>query len=407
MTVSAAVYNSANTGAAIASTDLTSGGYDHGLLDAAVSDPLNADAEIKIAVHRDHPSASAFTVGRVVRISDDNGEVVKFTIREVDDQKIDDDPRREMVTVTGRTLLAEWRDYLLRPHSDLGDAKALAYNFAYPGLDDSGWNDAVVEVDRSALYGFGRPIGWPDPYTAGVWSSTQAAGSLFARFTKALPAGRYVFYVAADDGFRVWVNGSRFASAEASDSDDLPFWWWMWRAFVVDLPAGTYTIGIEAINASTATPGTVWFGLWPVDAFRLGAGGPVTLSGPSSNPDPILAGWKWKHYPATRPAPPVTRIVHDFLARCHADSVLSDWTLGFANTQDSNGVAAPASEWLMDLDRTGFDMLQSLVTAGWLDFRVRKGAGKVLDAFIAPMGADTGLTHADADVGSLRTKVGL
>lgn len=407
MTVSAAVYNSANTGAAIASTDITSGGYDHGLLDAVVSDPLNADGEVKIGIHRDHPSASAFTVGRVVRISDDNGEVVKFTIRDVDDQKIAPDPDRELVTITGRTLLSEWREAVLRPHTDVGDAKVLAYNFAYPGLDDSGWSDSVVEVDRSALYGFGRPIGWTDPYTLGVWSSTQTTGSLFARYAKSLSAGRYVLYVAADDGFRVWLNGERFASAEASDSDELPFWWWMWRAFVLDLPAGTHTIAIEALNSSTDTPGTVWFGLWPVDGFRLGSGGPVTLSGPSSSVNPYNTGWKWKNYPATRPAPPVTRIVHDFLARCHADDTLKHWTLGFTNTQDSTGAAAPAHEWAMDLDRTGFDMLQSLATAGWLDFRVRAGAGKVLDCYLAPSGTDTGLTHAEADAGSLRTKVGL
>lgn len=404
MTVGAVVYNSANTGAPIASTNITSGGFDHGLLDAAIADPLNSDAEIKIQVHRNHPSISAFQRDRVVRIMNGAHEDAKFVVRKIEDQIVGDDASRELVTVSGRTLLSDFREVTLRNFSDL-PSTSVAYNFAHPAFDDSGWSDAVTEVDRSALGGFVRPVGWFDPYTVGVWGPSHSAGSIFGRVKKTLPAGRYVGQIAADSGFRVYVNGVKTGDARSTPQDRSPFHWQPYRAFMLDLKAGTHTFAVEGVKQAGfgTAKATIWFAVWPVSNFKLG-GDAVVVTGPTSDPNPYFAGWKWSLYPATRHAPPVTRIVTEYLSLAQADGALTDWTLGFTATKDSDGVDAPAHEWGMDLTRFGFDMLQSIATAGWLTFRVRPGAGKILDAYVG-YGATLPLTYSVDDMLGLRRTV--
>lgn len=405
MSVGAVVYNDANTGSAIASTNITSGGYSHGLLDATVSNPLNKDTEIAIEVHRGHPSTSAFTVGRIVRITDDNGEVTKFEIEKIDDHKIAGDPSSETLRVSGRTLLGQWRNSIMRAHADYGPmSKSIAFNFAYPGLDVSAWTDSVVDVDRTS-FGFIRPIGWADPYTYGVWSSTQTVGSLFGRrqFTLGSP-GRYVGYASGDDGFSIWLNGIRLGEKFAKLPDLEPVYWRPWRSFMVDLPAGTHTLAVEGRNL--AGIGTLWASVWPTNGSFLGPGPPVLLTGPSSmSANPAVGDWDWIAYPGTRPAPPITRAIHDFVTRNQTDGGMSGWTLGFTSTKDSNSATPPALEWVSDLRKTGYDMLESFSGAGWLDFQVRKGAGKVLDCFVAPGGADSGITYGDMHLGDMRKQV--
>lgn len=404
MTVGASVYAPSNTGAVIASTDVTDSAGVHGLLDASVSDPLNRDTEIAVEVHRQHPSASAFTVGRVVRVTDDNGEVAKFEISEVDDHVVAGDNAGETLRISGRTLLSQWRAAKMRPHVSGVESQNVAYNFAYPGLSTTSWTDTVVHVDRTA-FGFTRPLAWADPYTDGVWDSTNTTGTIFGRrqFTLA-SAAKVVGYASADDGFSVWLDGVRFGRKFSAPSDREPVYWRPYRVIAMDLDAGTHTFAIEANNS--AGTGTVWASLWPTDGVSLGSAGPVLLTGPSSVTTEPVGTWKWISYPATRPGPPCTQIVVDFLARAQADGAMAGWTLGFTGSADSDSATPAAYEWTIDQSKTGFDMLESLVEAGWLTFRVRPGAGKVLDAYVT-YGTNTGLTHDTVDQLDLRSKVTL
>ena len=400
MSVGAVVYNAANTGAAIASTNITSGGFERGLLDAVISDPLGTDAGVAIEIHRSHPSASAFTPGRIVRVEDDNGEVTKFEITETDDHLVADAPS-ETLRVAGRTLLGQWRNWFLRPH---GSSDRVAYNFAYPGLDTTAWSTSVSEVDRSS-FGFTRPIGWADPYTLGVWSATHSVGSIFGRRQFTLSsATKVVGYASGDDGFGLWIDGERAAEQWAKPTDLEPVYWRPYRAFLLDLAAGTHTLAVEGRNFSGV--GTVWASVWPTTGSRLGPGDPIVLTGPSSNTAEPYGVWKWSAYPATRPAPPVTAIVVDQLAKAQADGAASGWSLGFTATVDSDGVAPVAVEWGDSTRTTGFGMLESLYNAGWLTFRVRPGAGLILDAYVT-YGTTTGLTLDDDDQADLRKQVAL
>lgn len=404
MTVQAVVYNSSNTGAAIAATDVIDGsGYTRGLLDAATADPLNSDTEIKIKIHRSHPAAAQFQKHRVVRIMDGAREDAKFVVRKIEDQIVDGDEAGETITVSGRTLIGDFREVLLRNVSAV-PSDTVSYNFAHPTLDDSGWSDSVYQVDRSAIGGWSWPPGWYDPFTQGVWASSHSVGSIFGRTTKTLVAGQYVGQIAADSGFRFYVDGVKTVDARSSPQDRAPFWWSPYRAFLLDLPAGSHTFAVEGVKQAGGTNrGTVWFGIWPVANYRLG-GNPITLSGESSSANPVYAGWKWTTYPGTRPAPPCTRIIHEQVSRAQTDGALTGWTLGFSATHDSNGTPAPAHEWGMSTSRTIFDAIQSIATAGWLTFRVREGAGKVLDAFVT-YGSQSGESYTADDMLSMRRVV--
>ena len=408
MTVSATVHNEANTSTVIASTDVTDiNGYVWGLLDAQVSNPLNRDAEFAIQVHRLHPSASAFTPNRVVRIVDQNGERGKFSISTVDSVTIDGDPSNEVITVRGRSLLEQWRRVMLRPHPNaVGESPLLACNFAYPGLDVTSWTDTVIAADRSALMDFALPVGWADPYTTGVWSATQVDGSIFGRrpFTLASPT-RVVAYVSGDSGFSLWLNGERWAQKWPTPGDTIPIYRVPYRALVVDLPAGNHVLAVEGRRAGSV--GTLWMSMWPTTGVKLGPGDPLILSGPSAVTAEPVGVWNWLNYPATRPAPECTRAIHDFVARSQGDSAMAGWSLGFANNKDSDGAAPHAEEFSIELSRTGYDLLELLSTSGWLDYKIRKGDGKVLDCFVSPHGAHTSTTYTDADLGSLRRKVSL
>lgn len=404
MTVQAVVYNSSNTGAPIASTDVVDGsGYTRGLLDAATADPLNSDTEIKIQVHRSHPAASAFQKHRVVRIMDGAREDAKFAITKIEDQIVSGDSAGETLTVSGRSLLGEFREILLRNASEIPSG-TVSYNFAHPAYDDSAWSGSVSEVDRSAIGGFTRPLGWFDPFTKGVWGATHSVGSIFGRVTKTLTAGRYVGQIAADSGFRFYVDGVKTVDARSSTQDRLPFWWWPYRAFLLDLSAGSHTFAVEGIKQSGGTNrGTVWVGIWPVSGYRLG-GAPVTLTGASADTDPVFQGWKWSLYPGTRHAPPATRIIHEQVTLAQSDGAGTDWTLGFSATHDSASTPAPAHEWGMSTSRTIYDAIQSIASAGWLTFRVREGSGKVLDAF-ASYGSQSGESYTSDDMLTMRRTV--
>lgn len=389
MSVSVTCHDAANTATVLGSSDVTSGGFTHGLLDAAVADPLNRDVSVSIELHRGHPSVSAFSAGRVVRVLDGSTEVTKFEIETVDDRVVADDAAGETVRISGRTLLGQWRKAKLRPHPGVTSDR-VAYNFAYPGLDTTTWTDSVSEVDRTS-FGFTRPIGWADPYTLGVWTATHSVGSIFGRrqFTVASP-GKYVCYASGDDGVAVHLDGVRQFEVWAKPTDLEPVYWRPYRAFLLDLAAGTHTLAIEGRNFSGV--GTLWAAIWPTTGTHLGPGDPIVLTGPSSNTAEPYGVWKWRAYPPTRPAPHCTRAIHDFVARAQADSAMAGWSLGFANNQDSDGATPPQIEWSSELTKSGFDMLESFANAGWLTFRVRPGDGKILDCYTT-FGTHTGLTH--------------
>lgn len=408
MTVSATVHNEANTSTVIASTDVTDGnGYVRGLLDAVVSDPLNRDAEFAIEVHRTHPSVSAFTPNRVVRIIDGDGERGKFSIETVESVTVDGEPSNEVVTIRGRSLLSQWRRVVLRPHPNaVGGSQYLAYNFAYPALDTtSGWFDSVIIADRSALMDFPFPVGWADPYTAGVWSSTQTDGSIFGRraFTLASTT-RVVIYASSDSGFSLWLNGERWAQKWPAPGDTYPVWRVPHRGAVVDLAAGNHVLAVEGRRAGSV--GTLWVSMWPTDGTRLGPGDPLILSGPSSNTTEPIGVWKWSCYPASRPAPHCTRAIHDFLSRAQSDGAMEGWSLNFAVDEDSNGDTPHIEEFSIELSRTGYDLLDMMATSGWLDFKVRAGDGKVLDCYNA-LGSHTATVYTQNDLAALRRKVAL
>lgn len=395
MTVGATVHGPDNSATVIASTDVAdSDGWVRGLREAASAKPLNQDTEIAISVSTDHPSASAFTPGRIVRIVDDTGEVNKFEILTTSETRIHPDASKEVLVVSGRTLLNQWRNALVRGwQADLDvepQSPTRAWGYGAPDADESAWTGTAYAQTRSSST-FARPANWPDPYTAAVWPQVEAGshtvGWVFARreFTLST-AGQVVFYLTADDGIAASVDGERCFSKFPTGAYGAEHVWHYTHRFALQLPAGDHLFALEAVNLGG--PGAIWVSAWRTDGAILGD--PIFITGPSSgSSDPMIGDWKWLAYPADRPGVPVGRPIVDFLTQAQAaddEPALDNWTLDFTATTDSASNAWPVSEFGISVDKNGFDLLESLC-AEWMDVRVKPGDGKVLEAHVAPMGA--------------------
>lgn len=405
MTVAAVVYDEDNSGSAIASTSIDSEGYRRGLLDAQESDALNEHSEIGIEIHRSHPSASAFVPKRIVRLVDDNGISTMFEILSTDETIVGSEAARETFTVKGRSLLWQWRALVeghmpdgLEPQSDV-----VAYNFAYPGRDMSDFTDTAY-IQPRASSGFTAPAFWPDPFSQPVWtnveSSSTPVGPIFGvrDFTLAAPA-QFVAKMSADDGFVPWLQGCQFPERKPRTFGTDHIWHSTWNGIVADLEAGTYRFGVEAKNLGDTA--ALWVSAWQTNASLLGD--PLFITGTDEG-NPIIGDWKWCAYPSTRPGVPILTPVVDFLNRAQARGAMSGWGLGFTADEDSDSVAVPSSEFQIGTDRNGLDLLTA-ISLDWCDFKVRKAAGKTLDAHVKPVGVATGLDVEEGEVTAMSRKV--
>lgn len=406
MTVAAVVYNPANTGSAIASTDVTdSEGAVRGLLDADADTELGKHTGITIEVHRSHPSASAFTPKRVVRLIDGSGDEVKFRIRTVEDRKIRGNAAGEILQVSGDTLLHDWTRARVEGHlppDQEPQSDVVAYNFATPGRDMSDFTDTAYVQPRAGA-GSTAPAFWPDPFSQPVWTNTEdpgtALGSIFGvrDFTLATPA-QVVIKMSADDGFIPWLHGCQFPERKPRTYGTDRIQDSTWNGVVADLEAGTYRFGVEAKNIAGIA--ALWVSAWRTDAILLGD--PLFITGTDES-NPIIGDWKWSAYPSSRPGVPILMPVVDFLDRAQTRGAMLDWSLGFTADEDSNSDAVPVEEFSIETRRHGLDLLDA-IALDHCTFKVRKGAGLILDATLAP-GVASGETYADDEVDELTRTV--
>ncbi len=413
MTVAAAVYNPANTGSAIASVSVVDDrGAMRGLLDAEAPTELGKYTAVSIDVHRSHPAASAFVPKRVVRLTDGSGDEVKFRIRKVKDAKIRANANAEVVRVTGYTLLHDWTRHRVEGHMPAGSeprSDVVAYNFATPGRDLSDMTDTAYAQPRSGA-GFTAPAFWPDPFTTPVWTNAEdpdtPLGSIFGvrDFTLATPA-QVVVKMSADDGFIPWLQGCEFPERAPRTYGTEHIWHNTYNGAVADLEAGTYRFGVEAKNISG--PAALWVSAWDTNAALLGD--PLFITGTDEG-NPIIGDWKWCAYPTTRLGCPILRPVVDFLERAQARDTgdpgkgsMLDWELGFTEDEDTNGDPVPSAEFSIETRRHGLDLLDA-IALDYCTFKVRKGAGLILDAFLDP-GVASGETYDDDQLDELTRTV--
>lgn len=405
MTVAAVVYDEDNEGSAIASTSIDSEGYRRGLLDAQESDALNEHSEIGIEIHRSHPSASAFVPKRVVRLVDDNGISTMFEILSVEETIVGSDASRERLQVKGRSLLWQWRALVEghRPDGEEPQSDVVAYNFATPGRDLSDMTATAYVQPRSGS-GFTSPAFWQDPYSLPVWTNTEdpstAMGSIFGVRDFTLASDAFVVIkMSADDGFVPWLDGVQFPERKPRTFGTDHIWYSTWNGVVAALEAGTHRFGVEAKNIGGTA--ALWVSAWRTDAALLGD--PLFITGTDEG-NPIIGDWKWSAYPSPRLGCPVLMPVVDFHSRAQARGAMSGWSLGFTATADSDSVTVAESEFQIGTDRNGIDLLTA-ISLDWCDFKVRKAAGKTLDAYVKPIGTATGLEVEEGEVTAMSRKV--
>lgn len=404
MSVNAEVYNETNTGSVIASASVVDdNGSARGLLEATAPTELGRKTGVSFAVHRSHPAASAFTPRRVVRLVDGTGDVVMMRITSVEDREIRETADKELIQVSGRTLLGDWEEMLLEGHlppEREPQSDVVAYNFAYPGRDMSDFTDTAYVQPRSGS-GFTAPAFWPDPYSQPVWTNPEdpdtPLGSIFAVRDFTLASDAFVVVkMSADDGFVPWLHGVQFPERKPRTFGSEHIWHNTYNGVAASLEAGTYRFGVEAKNISG--PAALWVSAWRTDATLLGD--PLFITGTDEG-NPIIGDWKWCAYPLTRPGVPILEPVVDQLAKAQARGAMAGWTLGFTATADTNSVTVASREFGIDITRKGIDLLDAIAD---VTFDVRPGAGLILDARVA-WGSASGESHPDDELGELTRRV--
>jgi hypothetical protein len=259
----------------------------------------------------------------------------------------------EVTTIHGRGHAAEWAKAVVYPPNRVQGhpfTTQRVFNFATKELPLTGWSVATEVYTQgtnppvmSPNGWFGYPIGWPDPSGKFMWSrvlagNTQPAGSsFFARSISVLANATFSFYVAADDGFRLWVDGVLVAEFEDGYTDE--GFMYPWR-FVSPLNEGVHRIAIEGINATmpvgaTTNQAGVVFAMFTLDEN----GNDDTLHIRSDN------NWVCKDYPAVAPGWTVGHMLRILLEEAQdEEECLLGWTLSFTDTLDSAGVAWPVDQ---------------------------------------------------------------
>lgn len=166
----------------------------------------------------------------------------------------------EIVTFSGGTELSTLKDAIVYPHPEPFrlPSDTRFFNFATPEYADSAdyffWS-AAFELfqqgdDVLSLYGDDAPESWPDPTAYWIWSQDidlgddppMPVGDTYYRTEVTTAEGDHSLFIAADDGYELWVDGVlQAAQTEA-------FQWRTTRKVDLFLAAGSHTVAIKATN---------------------------------------------------------------------------------------------------------------------------------------------------------------
>lgn len=257
----------------------------------------------------------------------------------------------QVYEVDGRGMLALLERAVIYPESGTDQkvyADTRAFNFASKYFDTSAWAPAVElkqQKQTGTAYGKdGAPAGWPDGDAWWIWGTALAVGATppmpvgdcyFVAPPLTVDEGTYRFYVSADDGFELWVDGVNVAS----NSQALA--WQQTQTVDLFLRSGTHAVAIKGTNIDR-----------PATEATNAAGVICTvtpLPGVASIGTPILrtdSTWKCSPYPPQAPGFTVGAILKILITEAQARGSLPGMTLGFDDNTDSNGVAWPANSEL-------------------------------------------------------------
>lgn len=250
----------------------------------------------------------------------------------------------EDLAIAGDGAVATLRDAIVFPHVSTGRLArdSRFFNFASPDYpDQASWGAAVQLYQQgdaaTSLPGVDIPEDWPDSTAWWIWgtnynlanSPPQAVGDCYFR-TQVILAneGDYAFFITADDGYELWVDGVLLAAQTEA---------FIWRqTYRIDqfLDAGTHTVAIKATNMDRpSSPTTNHAGLLFAMYSTAEGGELAVLQVHSDNT------WACSAYPATPPGFTPGEILDILLDEAFARGAIQVWSWSFTGALDSNGDA--------------------------------------------------------------------
>jgi len=302
----------------------------------------NAEGSWSVAVLNDSPEKALLQTNRYLKFRIGTTIVQAGRIGLWDCQVLGSgEEAEETFVVSGAGYLATLADAIVEQHPDQGrlQSDTRYFNFANPDYDDSLWGFAV-ELFRqddavNSLYGVDAPTDWPDPTAYWIWTVAPdfgltpptPVGDTYYRTVVNIAEGDYSFFIAADDGYELWVDGVLLASQTEA------FQWRQTHKIDAFLAAGNHTIAIKGVNiervAATTNGAALIFAM-----YSTVSGGELDTLVVHSD-----STWLALGYPATPPGFTAGAIVSTLLWEAWGRDALWTWWYEFDELVDSAGNA--------------------------------------------------------------------
>lgn len=319
-------------------------------------------------------------------------------------------PSDRIVTARARDWLSEFEDAVIDPPLGVDskpNATVVRFDWTHPDLDRSSWitptflgNLWTADLDPFGT-AMGAPMtvkdgaaveGWPDPFTGWIYSAalngsgSHAGGtSYFYTELTGLSAGAFLAIFTADD-----YGELAFDNVLIDDGVDSPEvqWTQAWASGVDTITAGTHHLCAKVTNDSaygaTSNPGAFALIAYQrsVSNYLVYQNIVARTADFVGGSDPLTGGnWVCLHQPSTAPGFTLGKAYRLMFERAQSDDHLTDWSLGFTDTNDSNGNAWPVtSEITATVNDTHLDWFRQCDARGLGEFGARHGA-RVLDAW--------------------------
>lgn len=359
-------------------------------------DDLSAEGSYSIESRLAHADEAMLTWGRILRFKINGTARWQGLVEEVNPVIADPQGRQagRVIGAAGRGLLALFEDVSVYPELGLGliSPDTRYFGFASLDYDDTSWASAVElkqqdDTDSTKPW-FGAPKDWPDPSAKWVGPTGGATppvdpGDIYLRGTFTVASGQgaeYRFYISADDGFELYVDGNKVAS------EQLAGLWGETRYFDLILDEGSHLVAIKGVNFDRPVAATNVFGVIATVA-KLTEGGQeygTIVSGTS-------AGTKMLAYPSKAPGMTPGKILDVLLDEAQARGCLTGLTWDFTATLDSNGNAWPDEiDVAFPVGGSLLDVIRHLVDEHACDVAMA-ATGLVLHAYVSK-GSDLSAT---------------
>lgn len=358
-----------------------------------VSDPLNDAGSGIIVLHNDDPKVDEISEGDIISIYSDGEWWVD--LRADLEQRVEvsqDGAAYELTTWTCRGILAEFDDSTVgrgwnaTPWSDRRIG-----NFAWPWLDDSGWDSAtqrsvVGDVDEFPPLGLaGIPYHCPLPLAKWISCRTTTAGnsdpvgSFPARYSFTTATTKeLVIYISADDCFRLWFDGQPMGEVwregELSGVH-------VYAVHLVGVPADDHVIGVDCVSwdrTGVDNAAMFWAAVFEVDRSSGEYEETILFSTADS-------GWKTKNFPDPYPGPTVGQYLDRLWVEAKARGDLDGWTRDWDEDEDSNGEAwTEYPDMFADVGTSFLATQKEFAAAGLIE--ISAGPGREHHMFDVPSG---------------------